>query len=231
VISPDTNYNTIIQPIFAGSAIRQVHQRQHLWPVCPLSNVIRMSFNGRVKWLSWGGIWHGHNGTVLSQLSVVYFQINLSDRSTFYPINIYIGYWVPALTSLFHSNNHDDCNCSQLTQTDPGKFGTCEPDRIAEHCNSQCACWTSGHSTSTLHQVEMVSRSATVSQDISQDDADYAERNKARFKKRLEDRWICKLPGHTYCFANLSNLHVPLSQQDIETWVQCMVCHTISAVI
>ena len=57
----------------------------------------------------------------------------------------------------------------------------------------------------------------------TEDDAEYVNRNKARFRRRLKDRWSCKAVGHRYCFARLDGIHIPLSDDAIETWITALV--------
>lgn len=57
----------------------------------------------------------------------------------------------------------------------------------------------------------------------TEDDAEFVNRNKARFRRRLQDRWSCKAVGHRYCFARLDGIHVPLSDDAIEAWITALV--------
>jgi len=56
-----------------------------------------------------------------------------------------------------------------------------------------------------------------------EEDAEFTNRSKARFRRRLYDRWICKVAGHTYCFANADGVHVALSEDSVESWVSALV--------
>jgi len=55
------------------------------------------------------------------------------------------------------------------------------------------------------------------------EDIDLISRTKTRHRRRLQERWGCKAYGHTYCFATLDGVHIPLSEDAIETWVSAMV--------
>lgn len=56
---------------------------------------------------------------------------------------------------------------------------------------------------------------------MAEDDIELAN---AWFRRRLCDRWNCKLPGHTHCYANLTGIHVPLTEEAMEIWVEALVC-------
>ncbi|KIM88952.1 hypothetical protein PILCRDRAFT_245791 [Piloderma croceum F 1598] len=51
------------------------------------------------------------------------------------------------------------------------------------------------------------------------EDIEFVNRSKTRFRRRLHDRWTCDVPGHTYCYANQHGAHLPLSHDMIENWV------------
>jgi hypothetical protein len=57
---------------------------------------------------------------------------------------------------------------------------------------------------------------------------EFVNRSKDRFRRRLRDRWNCRVPGHTYCYATLDGgSHVPLSPEAIEIWVSALVGYQI----
>jgi hypothetical protein len=56
-----------------------------------------------------------------------------------------------------------------------------------------------------------------------EDDAQFLNRIRTRFSHRLRDRWACKAKGHTYCFAHLDGLHVPLTDEAILIWANALV--------
>jgi hypothetical protein len=45
----------------------------------------------------------------------------------------------------------------------------------------------------------------------------------ARHKRRLMDRWRCKVPNHAYCFEEDGSEHVQLTEEDLETWANVIV--------
>jgi len=55
------------------------------------------------------------------------------------------------------------------------------------------------------------------------EDIDLINRTKARHRRRLQERWGCKAYDHTYCFATLDGVHIPLSEDAIEIWVSALV--------
>jgi hypothetical protein len=62
------------------------------------------------------------------------------------------------------------------------------------------------------------------------DEGNFINLSKARHKRRLEGRWKCTVnQGHSYCYTNTEPaLHIPLTSDDIDTWVESMV-HRIYA--
>jgi hypothetical protein len=58
---------------------------------------------------------------------------------------------------------------------------------------------------------------------ISDDDVEFTNRSKARFERRLRDRWICKVPDHTYCFTNRDGVHISLNEDAMKTWASALV--------
>jgi hypothetical protein len=56
-----------------------------------------------------------------------------------------------------------------------------------------------------------------------EDDIEFVNRNKARFRRRLQDRWTCQIPDHRHCYANLDSVHVPLNEEAMEIWVAALV--------
>lgn len=60
--------------------------------------------------------------------------------------------------------------------------------------------------------------------DETQDeDKQFTRQSKARFRRRINERWKCSTTGHTYCFANLDGVHEPLSEDAIDEWVSALV--------
>ena len=42
-----------------------------------------------------------------------------------------------------------------------------------------------------------------------------------RFRLKLRERWRCNEPGHDICYrAPKRNQHIPLSENDVEVWVE-----------
>jgi hypothetical protein len=56
-----------------------------------------------------------------------------------------------------------------------------------------------------------------------EDDDEFVNRIKARYRRRLQERWSCQVQGHTYCFFTLDRTHLPLNEEAIETWVSSLV--------
>lgn len=55
------------------------------------------------------------------------------------------------------------------------------------------------------------------------DTEEFVKRNKARFTRRLGERWKCSDPGHSLCYKSVDGLHVPLGNDAIELWVFALV--------
>jgi hypothetical protein len=64
-----------------------------------------------------------------------------------------------------------------------------------------------------------------------EEEADFVKQSKARHRRRLCDRWRCKTQGHSYCYVDSSSLHTGLTADDLEHWVDQLVCfdHCIRA--
>ena len=56
-----------------------------------------------------------------------------------------------------------------------------------------------------------------------EEDIEFVNRNKARNRRRLQERWSCQVQGHTYCFFTLDGVHMPLNEEAIEAWVSSLV--------
>lgn len=56
-----------------------------------------------------------------------------------------------------------------------------------------------------------------------EEDVEFVNRMKARNRRRLQERWNCQAPGHTYCFLILDGAHIPLNEEAIEAWVSSLV--------
>jgi len=54
-------------------------------------------------------------------------------------------------------------------------------------------------------------------------DDEFVNRMKARNRRRLQERWNCQAPSHTYCFLTLDGAHIPLNEESIEAWVSSLV--------
>jgi len=49
--------------------------------------------------------------------------------------------------------------------------------------------------------------------------------SKLRLKRRLHARWKCKAIEHSYCYVDARlDLHIQLSDPDIDKWVNMIVC-------
>jgi hypothetical protein len=56
-----------------------------------------------------------------------------------------------------------------------------------------------------------------------EEDVEFINRNKARNRRRLQERWSCQVQGHTYCFFTLDGVHIPLNEEAVEAWVSSLV--------
>src|SRR5882762_11351423 len=56
-----------------------------------------------------------------------------------------------------------------------------------------------------------------------EEDVEFVNRNKARNRRRLQERWSCQVQGHTYCFFTLDGVHIPLNEEAVEAWVSSLV--------
>jgi hypothetical protein len=90
---------------------------------------------------------------------------------------------------------------------------------------------TAGSISSTVHKLEIsipVTNAAVVGSPgpceplTPEDDDEFVNRIKARYRRRLQERWSCQ--GHTYCFSTLDGTHIPLTEEAIETWISSLVC-------
>jgi hypothetical protein len=58
---------------------------------------------------------------------------------------------------------------------------------------------------------------------VDEESEEFTGVSKARYDRRLRDRWRCSTEGHSYCFTNTESLHVSLTERDLEVWVDSLV--------
>jgi hypothetical protein len=46
-------------------------------------------------------------------------------------------------------------------------------------------------------------------------------------KRRLMDRWRCIVEAHSYCFKKGDSIHVQLTEEDMDVWVDALACPLI----
>ena len=61
---------------------------------------------------------------------------------------------------------------------------------------------------------------------IDEEDSGFTRVSKLRLERRLKERWRCKMKLHSFCFTEHSAaaVHIQLSSQNIDDWVNAMVC-------
>lgn len=58
---------------------------------------------------------------------------------------------------------------------------------------------------------------------LEEDDTEFVNRSKARFRRRLQDRWVCDIPAHTHCYMDPGGTHIVLTEEAINGWVSALV--------
>jgi hypothetical protein len=100
------------------------------------------------------------------------------------------------------------------TQDPPFSDINAVTDRSAAASGASCT-----DSITTLQ----TSSSTTSTTDEAEEDIELVNRMKARYRRRLRERWSCNAQDHSYCFSDLDGAHIPLSEDAIEAWTSALV--------
>jgi hypothetical protein len=89
-------------------------------------------------------------------------------------------------------------------------MGVAQPQRPAASLGVSCT---------TLQ----ASTSLATSTNELDEDVELVNRMKARYRRRLQERWSCDVQDHSYCFSDMDGAHIPLSEDAIEAWTSALV--------
>jgi len=77
---------------------------------------------------------------------------------------------------------------------------------------------------SSSHQDHLVTfQSQPPASEATEDENDHTIYSKARFERRLRDRWRCKVKGHSCCFKDGESAHIQLTEDHLKQWANICV--------
>ena len=118
-------------------------------------------------------------------------------------------------------------NTRKMCTRTPSKLNTIEePWHVRLLAKLKCQVGLQNLQTSDVNGNHEIIADTTADQ-MSDDDPEFTNRNKARFRHRLQDRWFCKVPNHTHCFTNRNSVHISLNADAMETWALALVWWTL----
>ena len=97
------------------------------------------------------------------------------------------------------------------------------PNADSSHPPSAVDLKPTGSNELPSYRVDDISPSTIVS---LSNDSDFDVQSKKRHLRRLQDRWRCKVIGHSYCFYDEKSLHILLTEEQLSEWVDEMVRRT-----
>ena len=101
----------------------------------------------------------------------------------------------------------------------------CEPPFDAvEPCGSESfkSCALSVHELENQNQAS-ARQSSPIDMSPGEGEGEAIRQHKEWHRRRLQDRWRCKVSGHSYCFHDDKGLHIQLVEASMDEWVDKIV--------